>query len=599
MRLPSGAHRIRYKLMGLFVSLTLFLLFAVIAITYGSSADVIKEQSVQLNNKLVELGDSNLNSALLEVDKVFQSLYINAEFKKYLADWNAEDAYDSLNAYTSLKNLLHSLVNFRRDIYSIIYVDDSGVLVYSTRKEAGYEAPFDRTRLPDWIQQAVARLNDNPKERLILPSHEHPRLSGNPTSSPNEYVVTIARRILNVESDFAPVGLMLINMDLSTPRALVNDIKPYPNAITYIAGGDGTIVMDSSERNIGGAMSPEIVGATADGQGHLLTRMDDRNWMAVYTTSALTGWKIINFIPESEYSANVSSIKRIVLEVCLLAAIFSILLIFLVSRYFSRPIERLSTVMKRIDLGNMGVRAEVGGRDEIGLLAHRFNTLISRLQSAIANEYEARLRQNEAELKALQAQIHPHFLYNVLQSISGMALMAQTETIGVMAKALGGMLRYSMRTDESLVTVGEECDHAERYLAIQKIRFPDKMDYAMHVPGFLRNYAMLRLTLQPIVENAVQHGFEEMDGGGYIGITGYLEGEWLHLIVSDNGKGMSPRRLETLFDDKAPGIGLKNVRTRLRLCYGDRAELSIESEEQVGTSVKIRFPAEPAKGDTR
>jgi two-component system sensor histidine kinase YesM len=585
-----GIKRIRYKLIFVFLLLTLTIIVTVLLITYYSSTDIIKNQSIELNNKLLELGKNNLENSIDEVDKIFHSLYINEDFKKFISTNDISDDFNFISTYTRIKNTLHSIVNSRRDIYSIIYVDKKGYYIYTTRTEAGYSRTFNIDHMPDWFRNSLQYLQDQKNGKMLLPTHEHIPLEMKVTDK-GEKVYTMARSIINVDKDYEVLGTLFINLDLTTLQKISSEIIPYKNSFTYIVSPDGTVVYDSKQRNTGENIKDPAVRDLHDKvPGNMQISIDGRQWMAVYTTSDVTGWKIINFIPMSEYTANISFFTKMMLTVLIMAGLFSILIAFIVSRYISTPIESLSGVMQRMDIDKMDLRADESGRDEIGSLAKSFNSLIDKLQNSIENEYEANIRQKEAEMKALQSQINPHFLNNVLQSISSIAVLNHVESINIMAKSLGKIMRYNMKTNENVVTVREECEHVMNYLSIQKIRFGDKLEYELNCPPYLNEYPILKFTLQPIVENAIIHGFEHKTDKGIINIQCSLDGDYIVFDIADNGYGMDETRMEYILSGNANGIGLNNVITRLKLFYHNKAVLSIEGEIHVGTNVRIKIP---------
>ncbi|HHW00254.1 MAG TPA: sensor histidine kinase [Clostridiaceae bacterium] len=598
-------HRIRYKLTIVFLFLIVSILIIVIYTTYSSFIEIIKNESIILNNKLIELGKNNLESSIEEVDKIFRSLYINKDFQKYIATQDFSDEYSFIDTYTNVKNVMHSLINSRRDIFSIIYVDKRNYLIFITRKEAGYIKDFLKEDMPEWFNQALEELNDKNNERLLIPTHTHIPL-GFKVTDYNEKVFTISRNVINTESDYSVLGTLFINLDLSNLRKIASDIKPYKDSFTYILSPDGTIVYDSSEKHTAETLSEDVLKELKLSRGHMTVNMFNNTYIAVYTTSEISDWKVINFIPIDEYSANVSLVTRIVLIICVFAVLISIIVTFLVSKHISNPIEKLSDAMNKIEIGNMNLRVDESGNDEISILSKSFNSLLAKLQNSIQKEYELSIRQKDAEMKALQAQINPHFLYNVLQSISSIAILNNIEEINIMAKSLGKMLRYSIKTNENIVTINDECEHVMNYLSIQKMRFGDKLQYYIDIPHYVKEYSILKLTLQPVVENAIIHGFNDKEGTDIIYISCWKDEDYIFFDISDNGKGIPPDKLNRIieelnntesgfYSDKSPSIGLKNVFVRLKIYYNNEASLSIESEEDVGTSVKIKIPARICK----
>ncbi|MBO9604507.1 MAG: sensor histidine kinase [Paenibacillaceae bacterium] len=602
MLLRLRMNRIRYKLALLILLFSLTLLVTVMYIAYHNSTGIIRDQSVGLNNKLVELGKNNLETSISEVDNIFRSIYLNKEFGTFIRFHEAvgaggtQDDYAVVQSYTDIKNMLHTYLNTRQYIFSMVYFDRNGYLVYTTRTEAGYSR-FDTGSLPDGVLDTLTGLQPE-NGQAIVPTRGHLPLDFKVTPQ-DEKVYGIARHILDVDHGFATLGTLFIHLDMTTLRKISSEIRPYPDAVTYIVAGDGTIVYESTEKRIGGKLEEAALKKlnAGSGGGKSQLALNGSRWTAVYTTSETLGWKVVNFIPQQEYAAGIAAVTNSALLIVLLGALFTVLVTYLVSRYISGPIEGLTRVINRIDIGSLELRADVSSRDEIGILARSFNRLMAKLNNAITNEYEARIRQQEAEMRALLAQINPHFLYNVLQSIGAIAHLHGIGEIVVMAKSLGRMMRYNIRTSENLVTVGEEIEHVGSYLAIQQIRFGDKLGYELDVPPQLRAQPMLKFTLQPLVENAILHGFANMEERGIISIVGRLEGETLVFDVSDDGAGIPPERLAAISRAESAGIGIANVVARLRICYGERATLTIESEERVGTCVTVRMPGQPASGE--
>ena len=282
--------------------------------------------------------------------------------------------------------------------------------------------------------------------------------------------------------------------------------------------------------------------------------------------------------------------------------LFAVILAALFSRLLSRPLEHMANAMNRVDSEHLTVRVPVHGQDEVAQMGRSFNALMDRLQAAIENEYLLTIRQKEAILRALQAQLNPHFLYNALQSISSMASLHNVPQIDTIAHSLGCLLRYTIQDASLVSTVREESDHVRHYLAIQKIRFGERLHVQIDIPEHVMEYRLPRVFLQPLVENSIVHGLEARSEQGNLMIGIWLDGEMLHIEVSDDGCGIRPEEMQRLraqfvqneIPTKAKGIGLANLHSRLCLLYGDRAEIQIETEVGIGTSIIVMLPAERA-----
>nr|WP_275061539.1 sensor histidine kinase [Diplocloster agilis] len=267
-----------------------------------------------------------------------------------------------------------------------------------------------------------------------------------------------------------------------------------------------------------------------------------------------------------------------------------------VSGTISRPIEQLATVMNTSGIKNLSNRVEISGQDETAQMGQAFNSLMDHLKDSIEKEYLMAIKQRDTIIKALQEQINPHFLYNVLQSISSMAALHGVSDVVTMANALGNILRYNIRGSDFRASLREEAAHVENYLAIQKIRFGSRLDYQIFIPEYLMNEQIPRVTLQPMVENAIVHGFADKTETGHIYVTAYMREGCLMIEVTDDGNGIEKESLIKLQEElsmpditmitPAEHIGLSNLNARLKLLF-KKARLEIDSDVHEGTVIRV------------
>ncbi|NLG83212.1 MAG: sensor histidine kinase [Firmicutes bacterium] len=264
----------------------------------------------------------------------------------------------------------------------------------------------------------------------------------------------------------------------------------------------------------------------------------------------------------------------------------------------TRPIKKLEKMMKEAAAGDLEGNLPVERNDEIGRLTMRFNWMLKRIQTLIEDVYHSRLNELEAELKALQAQINPHFLFNTLNIINSLAIISGVDSISQVITDLRDFFRYTMITEQTTVTLGEEIEQVKRYMAIQRLRFGERIEFEIDVPTELWGQPIVKLILQPLVENACLHGLEPNSGHIWkITIKARSTEEFLLLEVADNGVGINRETLaeiQAVLEGKiAPPeryIGLRNVHERIRLRYGNAFGLRLESVEGQGTVVTLRLP---------
>jgi len=324
-----------------------------------------------------------------------------------------------------------------------------------------------------------------------------------------------------------------------------------------------------------------------------------------YIASQSTGWKVAIVTPRQDVLGSIDKIKTIVIATAVVAFALTFIISVLFGRRITQPILTLFKNVNRIKRGDFSERVEIKRNDEIGLIASNFNAMQDELRNLIENTYVNRIKLREVELAMLYSQINPHFLYNTLDIIRAMADYHRAPEIGEMAQALADMFRYNTRNRDEVVTLQEELDQIEAYMKIQSIRFEDKIAYEADVDESLYNFPVLKMTLQPLVENAVFHGLERKRGKGTIRVAAAVEEGRFVLTVSDDGVGMSEQRLgdlrtklkqslhrEETVSVAEGGIGVRNVYSRYAIQFGDRLGFAIESRKGAGTRVSLSLPVD-------
>ena len=327
--------------------------------------------------------------------------------------------------------------------------------------------------------------------------------------------------------------------------------------------------------------------------------------MLFRSTMRTTGWKVVGVNYRSELVENRDSIRTTYALWGLAFFAITIVLSVVVSTRISRPIKQLRRSMQAVEQGNFDIQADIRSANEIGELGKDFNIMISEIKKLLHRITEQQEQKRKSELKALQMQINPHFLYNTLDSVIWMAEGKKQEEVIAMSSALARLFRLSISRGKEIIDVASEVEHVANYLTIQKIRYKDKLDYRLEVPEEILGYKTVKIILQPLVENAIYHGIKNKAGTGIITIAGSRTASGIELTVQDDGVGMDPERLERLRqslagerepDETEPssphsGLGVRNVDERIKLYFGSGYGLVYESAEDQGTLVRVRLPA--------
>lgn len=332
--------------------------------------------------------------------------------------------------------------------------------------------------------------------------------------------------------------------------------------------------------------------------GYFLKKIAGRNLFVAFNKSTFTGWTYINIIPYNSIFQRIILLRGIMLLIFGLLFITTIYLSMRLARSLTRPIEELTLKMKRVENGEFEMADEewaVSQRtDEVGILQKDFAMMVQKIDTLIKEDYTKEILIKDAQLKALQAQINPHFLYNTLDSINWLAKLNGQREIAVMVESLGNLLRSAISGKEPIITLAEEVRLLQDYLTIQKMRFGDRLRYQLDIDGEWLGLKVPKLILQPLVENSINYGLENTLAECRITVKAVSDADCLKITVTDNGPGIPEEVLEKLaqgdFKPKGSGLGLQNIDHRLKLIFGEEFGLGISSEPGKGTTVLVRIP---------
>lgn len=280
-----------------------------------------------------------------------------------------------------------------------------------------------------------------------------------------------------------------------------------------------------------------------------------------------------------------------------LLTVIMIVMSVIIPAGITRPIKHLSEVSDQVAKGDLSVRAEVNAGAEVDVLSNSFNTMIDKVNDLLSQVTNEQIRLRKAELELLQAQINPHFLYNTLDTIVWLAESGEQQNVVHMVRSLSDFFRISLNQGHDIISIKEELQHVRSYLEIQQVRYQDIMEYEIDVPEALSDYRISKITLQPLVENALYHGIKNKRGGGKISIRGELFENYFNLSITDNGIGMATERLKSVVGSlntksltDTDIYGMYNVNERIKLNFGEEYGLTVVSEYGKGTIVTIKLP---------
>ena len=554
--------KLRYKLAifySLFCFLPVMLLFLLSFLQMRSIIDDKEKLNMQ----------SYLQQSVSSMDRTldgYNSLSDYIAFDRTLAEVFSMEYGTPYEQYEQLTQkvdpILRSSSYFHGGMQRITIYTDNGMVKHDTTV-----APVSEIEETDWYQKTL----------------EHPGL--NWFVNYPEKTLFSARKLA---FSGAREGVNILYMDVDYQKLFT----PYAETLIsecglYITDQEGKLVFEES-RFSGKNQNYDLT------YSEFLEQRDrgSADYTILCEQSNTTGWTVWLYQPvglAGESMRPIGVMAGVTILICIFAAVLAY---FITSGMVSGRIERLTCLMQEVQEGSMDMQVGSDDRDEIGMLYRGFGSMMKRIRTLINEVYLGKITQKEAELKALQAQINPHFLYNTLSLINWKALAAGEEDISRMTLAMSTFYRTALNRGRNVLQVEAELSNTRAYLEIQSMLHDGDFDYEIEVQPEILQCESLNLILQPLVENAIHHGIEEKtDGRGKISVRGWKEDNCVWFMVEDNGVGMEQKVADKILTMESKGYGVRNVDERIRLCYGEKYAMKVESVVGKGTKMTIHFPA--------
>ena len=530
------------------------------------------------NQRLIGQVARSVESYLRTIMKLSDSLY-------YGAVKNADLSSESVGSELTL---LYD--NNKDNVDNIALFSEDGMLVEAV-PAARLKPNLDVTGEP-WFRDALEKTEN---QHFSLP---HVQYIFDNNENQYRWVISLSRAVELTSGTSTAQGILLVDISYSSLEQLFDGVTAGKGGYVYLISSDGELLYHPKMQLIdSGRMQENNVAAAAYKDGNHMEEFDGSSRFVTIKSIGYTGWKVVGVTPENVVTLN--TIKTRLFIVFIIALILFILALInsYISSRITNPIKELEKSVGILEEGNLDVPVYAGGSYEIQHLGKSIGDMAAQirlLMKDIVTEHEAKRKQ---EFDTLQSQINPHFLYNTLDIIVWMIENEQKAEAVKAVTALARFFRISLSKGKSIITVRDELEHVRNYLMIQHMRFKNKFTYEIQAEDGVLELASLKLMLQPTVENAIYHGMEFMDGDGEILLKVWKEEGDLYFSVIDNGLGMTEEQVGNLFtgashvdSKRGSGIGVKNVNERIKLYFGEKYGLSIESEPDEGTTVKIHLP---------
>jgi two-component system sensor histidine kinase YesM len=385
--------------------------------------------------------------------------------------------------------------------------------------------------------------------------------------------------------------VLTISFKSEALKSLYEDSIPEGSRYTVVDPDHKVVASSEPERITKAYREQWLEELQQDNSGTRRMMLGGQAMIVIFDRSEVTGWMSVVWTPESTLVSNLVPVIRT--SITLLAVIMGI--VALIFAYFiagriTNPIKKLLGAMRSVGEGDFQTRIVVGTNDEFGILLQRFNRMNDRIRLLVTENYEIKLKEQEAEIQALSMQMNPHFLYNTLNVMNWTAIENDQKELSKMLVCLSNMLHYTSRKDWGAVHLSEETKWMSNYFYIMSVRFEDKFNVQYEIDSRLYEYKVPRLLFQPFVENAILHGFDQTESGGLIRIRGWIDSGTRYYEIADNGRGMSSETVYAILYKESSSIGIKNTIARIQMTYGNKYGITINSISGSGTSVVITLP---------
>jgi two-component system, sensor histidine kinase YesM len=580
--------------------------------------------------------------AFLNTDQIVDQVNFNVEY--YLRGMaelfeQMEEKITKSPGYRDpdLTEQLAAILNTRKDLVSVTVVSRSGDIL------TGYPSTVLRPKVSLSEQKWFTTALEHPNYLHYSSPHVQ-------NLFPGEYrwVVSLSRSVTVRNGDERIDGVMLLDVNFSAIDDLCQRVSLGKKGYVYITDPDGNLIYHPQQQLINLGLKEEV--STPETLNYSYgsfydTVAGEKRLIHVKTVKNI-GWKIVGVAYMGELVTSTKEVTGFMVWLLILVLLLVVVLSAYMSGVVSKPIKRLGQSMKNVERGDFETPIAVSGALEVEQLAQRFNLMVSRIRELMQQNIREQEAKRKSELEVLQAQINPHFLYNTLNSVVRLAESGKNTEVVTMITSLSRLFRISLSKGKNIITLHDELEHIRHYLIIQNIRFKNKFGFSIEAQPETLDCLTLKLILQPLVENAIQHGIEMMQDEGFIRITSEIRDGKLLIQVIDNGLGMSPERAAGLLEapsagkgggatgggtgssvigaatggartafatggdnprtasagalNAAPGggsdtkggsgVGVRNVHERIRLTFGEEYGLQFESELEEGTTVRIWLP---------
>lgn len=572
-KLTFFLHTLLFKMIAIFLITSLVPAYIVVRFIPQYYNNVMTENINLLTNTVVEASVTNIRTYMDDLERLLVVPYMDSSIMKSIYtlkegfQGRTVDERDRLEAQRILNKTLPSYTQYARQdiIGTLLCFDEKNALaLYRDRSSLVEEFDFSKE---NWYQSVW----DANGRNVFISTHNQNYLR----HQTNRQVFSVARLIKDLDTKL-PIAIIKIDVDKNLLSTIMEDIQLNVYSIMTVVDQNGEMLYSNKP------LDDVIMGELRENKAKI-------NSGQVYDVISHkveeTGWEVKALVSETEYQQQIIKLQITVIIIYFVALAAAVLLYGYLSSRITRPLKSISLKMKEVENGNFNVRFHAKNKDEIARLGNSFNIMTERLNHLINQEYKAVIAAQKAEYYALQSQIEPHFLYNVLNSMVGINRMGDKRLLEETINSLAGMLRYMTRQSDT-ATVREEFDMLEQYCSLQKLRLQERFFYKIEASEEVQSHYIPKLLIQPLVENSIIHGIEPTGETGIVTVKACrTEDCMLYIVVEDTGCGFDLKKVT----EEKESVGIANVISRLHL-LDEKAEVNMVSEPGKGSRIILKIP---------
>lgn len=571
----------------LFAAISVMVLCAVVivvAISLRFTRTSVFDNAVVYTRTIVRQTNQNIDSYIDYMDNIATMVSGSRDTQTFLYNKDEETLQVS-ECRQRLVEQFRTILKSRNDIRNIGLIQKDGNRLFNNggqQKNAYLDLDTQA-----WYKNAITS-----NRSVLTSSHVQHVIRGE-----RPWVITVSRGVRNFTGSGNREGVVFIDLNYSAISELCDQNSIGSKGYVFLLDQDGNVVYHPQQQQLYNELQTENIDLVMNTDKEtLMDGSGDNARIYTISRSEKTGWTVVGCTNVAELLKDSKKARSIYVLVAAILVVVALVLSNFIARNITRPLQQLRDSMARVQEGDFGAaEVEVTSRNEVGSLTRSFNVMTSRIQELMKQNIYEQQQKRKSELKALQSQINPHFLYNTLDSIIWMAEGKKNEEVVVMTASLARLLRQSISNEEEQVPIGQEVEYARSYLTIQKMRYKDKLEFQIQVDAQIMGVPIIKLVLQPLIENAIYHGLKYKEGKGLLIVRGYREGENAVLQINDNGAGMDEQTLSHIFEKhkvnyRSNGVGVYNVQKRLQLYYGMDYGITYSSKQGEGTTASIVIP---------